>query len=471
MGSVRSPEHLNMSQGDKAAAWHILIRTGLEEALLSGDVCIYEGPLVLRSADGELTGEGAVRFSLSPEPQLRFSVRAAGTDVLPPSKWEHIEIPKWGSSARALVLGVGGSLDEPRGLTLSGIVQGALDRDCGKSIGHVRFHLVNFRDYHGEPIYRCTGDRLHGWAGRVSFQFAKWRVTLDSLEGGRERFQEAKAVGAYVITHAADLRRVDNKLFSVADAKKVLEFLYWFFSFVNGARCDYILPVGVRYSGPLWEEWGTHVVAPARYNHTWLAESASAECFKVAEGCYACWNRGARHDWFNLAISLYLESNHNSSGTDLALTTAQIALELLGWVILVEEHSVLSEDGFNGLKAADKLRTLLLWTGVPAAIPESLRELRDAYQAPVRADGPQAISDLRNALVHPAKTKRQRLHSLTHTVNYQAWQLSMWYVELVLLKLFGYDGGYDNRLGRERPMTVFDLVPWSPLAKVKPNAA
>jgi len=68
----------------------------------------------------------------------------------------------------------------------------------------------------------------------------------------------------------------------------------------------------------------------------------------------------------------------------------------------------LGEKGYENLPAMDKLRLLLSICGIPAAIPASLSKLAAAAKAKENQwkDGPQALTEVRNALVHSNPTKR-----------------------------------------------------------------
>jgi hypothetical protein len=46
-------------------------------------------------------------------------------------------------------------------------------------------------------------------------------------------------------------------------------------------------------------------------------------------------------------------------------------------------------------------------------------------------------------------------------VLFEAWNLSMWYTELVLLWLFDFDGRYRNRLNLEAGPYETEPVPWA----------
>jgi hypothetical protein len=92
---------------------------------------------------------------------------------------------------------------------------------------------------------------------------------------------------------------------------------------------------------------------------------------------------------------------------------------------------------------------------IPVDIPACLGELSRLTLKRKWSDGPHAVTDLRNAVVHPTKRRRDGLGAPDLPWEEVA-RLALWYGELVLLRLLGYHGKYMNRLSFSA-----DDVPWS----------
>jgi hypothetical protein len=71
-------------------------------------------------------------------------------------------------------------------------------------------------------------------------------------------------------------------------------------------------------------------------------------------------------------------------------------------------------------------------------------------------DAPYLFTKVRNDIVHSKKD----IENLTDYF-YDASDLGLWYLELVLLAIFNYRGCYSNRLPRYRQNGETELVPWS----------
>ena len=109
----------------------------------------------------------------------------------------------------------------------------------------------------------------------------------------------------------------------------------------------------------------------------------------------------------------------------------------------------------RGLCATDKLRLLTSSLSIPKEIPPCLSAL---HRRPGKKweDGLHATTDIRNSLVHP-----DRQTEFPEGSYYEAYQLSLWIIDLVLLHLCGHSGKYANRLATRRWVGTVESVPWA----------
>jgi hypothetical protein len=172
----------------------------------------------------------------------------------------------------------------------------------------------------------------------------------------------------------------------------------------------------------------------------------------------ARWRDPQWYEPLRLSIYWYLQAN-NLLSTETSLLVAQAALELLGWAVLVEGEGALSADGFDRLPASDKLRLLLRNASVSLAIPTVLVALTGLAEARAWEDGPRAIGELRNSLVHPKLGKRRLMIDSPVRARIEVTQLALSYIELALLHLLRYRGDYVDRLHAQSSGEVAP-VPW-----------
>jgi hypothetical protein len=160
------------------------------------------------------------------------------------------------------------------------------------------------------------------------------------------------------------------------------------------------------------------------------------------------WNDLAWKETLSYAVYWFVRANSAAAGGDGSLILSQAALEILSWTYLVT-CSGMSRTQFKSLKAVEAFRELLNRMGIPPEVPASLRLLQG-----ISTDGAAAIVAVRNDLVHPEK----RGGVLPAT---EAWTLAQRYIELVILKLCGFDGEYANRTVSPRWVGQVERVPWA----------
>jgi hypothetical protein len=108
-----------------------------------------------------------------------------------------------------------------------------------------------------------------------------------------------------------------------------------------------------------------------------------------------------------------------------------------------------------------KLRQLLQNCSIPLPIPAELTRLQAYCKAQGILDGPEALTRVRNALVHPTPSKRKLLQQEPGAAM-DAWALALWYLDLIILNVCAYSGRYSNRMiGGWRGDEIMK-VPWAP---------
>ena len=184
-------------------------------------------------------------------------------------------------------------------------------------------------------------------AGLASMASAAFMIRDGQMAGSR-------------ITILERLTLPGGALDGIDEPEKGFDSLYWILTFLNGGRCPVVLPLGFRHiPEPTWGMFGVQKTSAGMPNRSWFPKAAPEEAGKVAEGIHRLLNEEDSREWLTLCIGLYVEANLNASGVDLSLTKAQMALELLASVVTQERNRLLSEEGFDKLPAADRMRVAL----------------------------------------------------------------------------------------------------------------
>jgi hypothetical protein len=275
----------------------------------------------------------------------------------------------------------------------------------------------------------------------------------------KERIDVLKKQGGYAITHIGKIEKVDGSLYSSKEAGKILEALFYFFSFVRGFQVHPQLPIGLnRKNKKVWEVWESYLVNPWQTVLTWFDNNHGIFLSGLFPGVMKVWHNSLWQEPIRAAIYWYTRGNTQAAGTDGSIVLIQSALERLSWEYHVNIKENLSPNGFERLPASDCIKLLLSQAIIPLEVPPMLKSMA-AIAKQKNLDGPSAFTNIRNRIVHPGKKKGGIDPSKAPL--FECWNLGLWYLELILLYIFEYQGSYANRLKIGRWVGEVEKLPWN----------
>ncbi|MCH5362475.1 hypothetical protein KD923_20070, partial [Escherichia fergusonii] len=187
-----------------------------------------------------------------------------------------------------------------------------------------------------------------------------------------------------------------------------------------------------------------------------LAASPASVATKLVEE----FDNSKSSDTFDRALYWYIRANNSAGvGIDAGIILATTALELLAKFVKQKNELKVEITGDKKHPSlGDKIRAAALHLEIPTLIGESTcPEFWAIKTDGLWSDIPEAIAKYRNDLVHPkARIKSQNQHALT----IEMWRLSVWYLELFMLRLIGYQDVYSNRL-TAKWLGEVEHVPWA----------
>jgi len=322
-------------------------------------------------------------------------------------------------------------------------------------------NVVNFAGVLGTALGKQLRDGRREWLGRIELSSATWHVSLDLRHDAKEVEGQLQRSGGFAFTHIAELRRTGGEEFTVDEAQTLLEALRRFLSFAHGAQVAYALPTGFdQHDTPVWSWWS--VTTCDRWNNrlSWHDDHHPEQLTELFPRFMDRWDKDFWRDVIAKAIGYYLEAN-NEGFVEKRLVMAYSGLEMMAWTVLYEQEDWLRADELRRPRASTLLRLLLRWCGIPTKIPSQLAAL-DEYtfqtlnKPKLRSDGPVAGATIRNRIAHPRRNDRPPTNAVV-----DGWLLLSWYLELVLLRVCGYEGSYANRLIRNRWLGSVEPVPWA----------
>ena len=306
----------------------------------------------------------------------------------------------------------------------------------------VRFSVLNFQQ---DLVGRDLELRAGSWVIKMiqASNFTAIRRTL-------------RADGGFAITYEGTVARSIGRPINVDKAELILEAFQRFLSFASGVSCSLTNILGIDYDDKeAWKQWGTSHVAPSSRSRYWFDPSQGNMLSRTFPGFWRQFKMSGTGLQLRRILAWYTLSNE-SDALESRIVLAGAALESLAHLVLssIPKHQALANRrGYF----AEKLRKALAEMRIPSKIPSHCRALAKASSRKKWKDGPEAVVQVRNDLIHPVRAYRPR----SVDPYFDAWQLAQWYVELMLLKLLDYQGDYTNRLDLPMKLGKVDRVPWA----------
>ena len=397
--------------------------------------------------------------SISPDPKTTVTARAELKFL--PNKLLEFVIPSTDDTAARKILGVfgpykckinvpelGGTFEATRARQMQDAsiyipsrlpVQLFAESD---RIKQATFHLFNWPKFICRDDYVLENQSSIRRCGRVVLKFDDWKLTIAEHEQTERLIELLDSTGGYAITHIGYIERSSGAMFSSLELNEVFEAMTTFFSFMLGRWSSPRLLVGQNQTNEtVYQHCGLGQVASG----SWFAGHSNLDIHhfeQMSDTAQGFWNRWKDPIWkkpLSHVINWYVNANHTSGGVgvDTGLLFKQSAFELLAWTYCVLDRRMVSPDAFEqrGLTASNKFRLLASSMSIPTVVPEQLNRLkRNTATNKSWYDAMEAITKLRNGLVHPGSTK----HSVDDATYHDAWNFSLWFISLAILRLFNY---------------------------------
>jgi hypothetical protein len=271
-------------------------------------------------------------------------------------------------------------------------------------ISKIVFAIPNFPDFLAHGVIRDLPGG--GWKreDEIRLAFSNWRVTIRNTTDIRDRKEFLRANGGFGITATGVLESADVQPFIWADSESHLEALRVFLSFVCGRWTGPMLPAGIGPTGErVWCRWSIPVLDDGFAVFTWFDAHRGQTLSDIFPGFMAKWKDPVWRETISYAVYWFVRANPAGAGGDGSLILSQAALEMLSWTYLVKAAGRLSKTQFKNLSAAGRIRDLLSQLKIPTAVPVALEELYIESNSRGWPDGVEAITSIRNDLVHPEK--------------------------------------------------------------------
>lgn len=428
--------------------WLHALKPPFSRAGDQAEVRLFSGPLTLDDGTGRsVAAEGEIFLKVRPVPDLRL---AAVVDT--PLDFEPGRVSAAGGTADIFVTR---KTTTPSGCTVRARITSPLFRDIRDATAtEVRAELINFEMEILGSVVQVDGSSSEA-------RRATWAV--DGVDFILDPMPRRKAAGlllgdgeGYALTHVIAMRRQHGAPFAVADFDAISGPLHDALSFCAGSYVGIACAAGFDDDGSrVWERWAVGRSQPWGNRLSWLPQKAS-EGLEVAMPLLMTLARPWSGRTLRHLVAAAAEGIADGS-VETRLATVITGLELLAWVLLVQDCHEVKDAAFETTNLHKHIERVLTLDSVPLAVPSALPALAGFAKSSAGNSGPGAVVMARNRVVHPPTRGRQ---IPTTEVLVEAWLLAVWYLQLGLLARCGYSGRTLSPWTRER----WDdkPVPWAP---------
>ncbi|MYC08012.1 MAG: hypothetical protein F4X57_12715 [Chloroflexi bacterium] len=322
--------------------------------------------------------------------------------------------------------------------------------DEGRPIQSVRFSVINLSFFYGGQDKWVQAGDSKVLVPHTQMETSRWSIQIAADEGYAEIEKLLRKSRGHAITHTGVIGGKDSKAFSKEDVQTITDGLRVFLSFAHGSHVGISHVEGLDFNGePSLIQWGPRYTAPWISRQSWCPRMAGGDVLQeLFPGFWQLFTQEGWNETIRRVIDWYLQGNE-SRFVDSSIVFNQVALECLS-------HRILS--GGDSKKAAGyRISKALKESGIDdSAIPESLPVLRSLSAKKGWKGGAHAITEMRNSTVHADNSSG----GFSLDGCFEASALGQWYIELILLSLFGYTGKYRNRLLIRSGSYPVEDVPW-----------
>lgn len=328
--------------------------------------------------------------------------------------------------------------------------------DKSIAVEKIKFSLPNFKDYQGDIIKKTLSNGYSTCHGRLILENDKYIITIDKLHNLKDLKDSVEEKGGYIITHVGEIIPKKRNI-EYLESIDLLNCLNNFLSFLNGKRVSALFTHGIYEDDKIWVDYSSKKIDTNEASVNWWNSSDIFNTQNLWSEFYKLWIINS--ETLNTAIHWYLQCNNRVGYIEGSLIMAQTALELLyNWYIVENKKLIIGNDSEN-INAANKIRLLISQLNINTDIPQVFIELENYRVSENLIDGPNSIVQIRNAIVHSQEEKRKKLNQIDDYAKLQALYLSIWYMELSILKLLNFEGKYHNRTGSNNN-DYYENVPW-----------
>lgn len=323
-------------------------------------------------------------------------------------------------------------------------------------ISEMLVHLINFPYFQSTDYVPILHNRQGFALYTLSFSLDNFDIRVSSIIETGNQHVLLNSYGGHQLTHVAMIRKIDFGVFSILDAKSIIELFELMMSIIAGKRIVGLLPVGFDRNGEaVWK----NIPAPTMISEVFdnwsffntYTDYLQMQVVEVALRLEQIKNDNKIRDLRSI-VDWYLEAQ--------SATSAEV--RLVTSIICLEKMSVFASVQKSRSQNTNKVKNLLHTCNISTKLTQPIAATQTKSNNGKLLVNPKTYDDLieiaysiRSDLVHPVKE-----YDFTQdTINYVSWEL-LQIINLALLCSIGYEGDYRARNSHKyfvKPVPV----PWN----------
>jgi hypothetical protein len=424
-------------------------------------IIIFEGEFIIKDETRELKIIGKIQYNWVPDTGVIFYgkvIEKSITEIKDISSIEYVDVIANGTN---IGKGIISNFNISNEIEIKGVFQfQVITGDKTIAVDKLKFCIPNFRNFLGLSVKKITKTNHGSYRNRIILDNEKYTIIIDKCLNSKNLYDSVTNNGGFIILYSGELK-VKKGALTFENSKEVIQCLNQFLCFLNGKRISALFIHGMYQDETIWCDYSNYYVDSYDTLPSWTNSRSIENLNELWKVFSNKWNNKNDSDVLNTAIHWYLEANKNSGFVEGSIIMAQTALELLyNWYIVENKKLLLGKDSEN-INAANKIRLLISQLSIDYTVPKKFTALQSFLKSGKLIDAPEAVVQIRNAIVHSQEEKRTKLNKIDDNAKYEALQLCIWYIEMSLLKILDFKGIYSNRVSENNSSNgKCENVPW-----------
>lgn len=409
-----------------------------------GQVKIYEGEFNLKTEEKNYLINGKLYMTFDPT----FDIKLKGTTK---ERNNFIE-------EENLLLFIPGMLPtrvEVNSSKNGTYFEGNIDQICNSEntrMDRYILYTINYIDFIGSVVK--SNEKLY--RGGLPLEIEGWSIEIQKRHDYKEKdiFRELKNSHGYNITHIIEIKRADGEDFNKNDASKIVEVLIWLFNISAGRHISMPIEVGLINEEVVYESYQKQLTSPYQLVFNWFPKHKGAVLKGLFYKLYSRFNDKYERRVIKEVIHQYIETLETRF-LENKIIHSQIALEKLSYVLLTQRSpEIISTNRFRKNRFRKNLEKALEELPISVDLGGKYKSFEKDFDS-----GPHLLAEYRNHIAHPSPAPVFEKYSIDK--RFLILQLSIYYTELLMLYLIGYNDVHSNRLKFPTWEGNYESLPWN----------